>query len=145
MRGGPGDRGEGRDWAERKVSPLFTGWHRLWKMRGMVRKETEATIQPALARVWSELNNTHFWASLSAQWIRSHLPVEGTQVWSPVQEDPTCLGATKPVYLNYWAPGPQRLQPVPSLCSTTREAATARESLSKAMKTQCSQNSVHKS
>ena len=24
-------------------------------------------------------------------------------VWSPIQEDSTCRGATKPVFLNYWA------------------------------------------
>ena len=27
------------------------------------------------------------------QWIRIHLPVQGTQVQSLVQEDPTCSGA----------------------------------------------------
>ena len=29
--------------------------------------------------------------------------MRGTQVWSLVQEDPTCCGATKPVCRNYWA------------------------------------------
>ena len=29
--------------------------------------------------------------------------MQGTQVWSPVQEDSTCNGATKPVHHNYWA------------------------------------------
>ena len=29
--------------------------------------------------------------------------LQGTQVWSLVQEDPTCRGATKPVHRNYWA------------------------------------------
>ena len=31
--------------------------------------------------------------------------MQGTQVWSPVQEDATCLGATKPTHDNYgtWA------------------------------------------
>ena len=28
--------------------------------------------------------------------------MQETQVWSLVQEDPTCLGATKPVYYTYW-------------------------------------------
>ena len=29
--------------------------------------------------------------------------MQGTRAWSPVQEDPTCRGATKPVCHNYWA------------------------------------------
>ena len=37
------------------------------------------------------------------QWLRIHLPVHGTQVWALVREDPTCLGATKPMHHNYWA------------------------------------------
>ena len=42
-------------------------------------------------------------ASLVAQWLRICLPMQGTQVWSLVQEDATCRGATKPVRHNYWA------------------------------------------
>ena len=38
-----------------------------------------------------------------SQWQRIYLPTQGTQVWSLVQEDPTCHGATKPVSRNYWA------------------------------------------
>ena len=37
------------------------------------------------------------WTSLVVQWLRVHLPMQGTQVRSLVLEDPTCLGATKPV------------------------------------------------
>ena len=29
-------------------------------------------------------------ASLVAQWLRVHLPMQGTQVRAPVREDPTC-------------------------------------------------------
>ena len=43
------------------------------------------------------------WASLVAQWLRIHLPMQGTWVWALVWEDPTCHGATKPVCHNYWA------------------------------------------
>ena len=39
--------------------------------------------------------------SLVAQWLRIHLPMQGTRVRALVQEDPTCLGATKPVHHNY--------------------------------------------
>ena len=41
--------------------------------------------------------------SLVAQWIRIRLPMQGTQVRSLVQEDPTCRGATKPECHNFWA------------------------------------------
>ena len=43
------------------------------------------------------------WASLVAQWLRVHLPMRGTWVRSLVREDPTCLGAAKPVHHNYRA------------------------------------------
>ena len=43
------------------------------------------------------------WASLVAQWLRIHLPMQGTWVRALVREDPTCRGATKPVRHNYWA------------------------------------------
>ena len=41
--------------------------------------------------------------SLVAQWLRIHLPLQETRVWSLIQEDPTCHGATKPISHNYWA------------------------------------------
>ena len=40
-------------------------------------------------------------ASLVAQWLGVHLPMQGTRVRCLVQEDPTCCGATKPVRHNY--------------------------------------------
>ena len=43
------------------------------------------------------------WASLVAQWLTIHLPMQGTRVWALVREDPTCCGATKPMCHNYWA------------------------------------------
>ena len=39
--------------------------------------------------------------SLVVQWLRIHLPMQGTWVRALVQEDPTCRGATKPVCHNY--------------------------------------------
>ena len=42
--------------------------------------------------------------SLVAQWLRIHLPMQGTWVRSLVREDPTCRGETKPVRHNYWSP-----------------------------------------
>ena len=55
---------------------------------------------------WSSVSLEEDWSagtSLVAQWLRIHLPMQGTQVWSLVQEDPTCRGATKPMHHNYWA------------------------------------------
>ena len=42
-------------------------------------------------------------ASLVAQWLRIHLPMQETRVQALVREDPTCRRATKPVRHNYWA------------------------------------------
>ena len=50
-------------------------------------------------------------ASLVAQWLRIHLPLQGTWVRTLVREDPTCSRATKPVRHNYWARVPQLLKP----------------------------------
>ena len=41
--------------------------------------------------------------SLVVQWLRIHLPIQGTRVQALVWEDPTWRGATKPVHHNYWA------------------------------------------
>ena len=41
--------------------------------------------------------------SLMVQWLRIHLPMQGTQVWSLVWKDPTCRRETEPLYRNYWA------------------------------------------
>ena len=41
--------------------------------------------------------------ALVAQWLRIHLPMQGTRVRALVREDPTFCGATKPVHHNYWA------------------------------------------
>ena len=46
--------------------------------------------------------SSHFWASLVAQWLGIHLPMQGTRVRALAQEDPTCRRATKPVHHNYW-------------------------------------------
>ena len=74
------------------------------------------------------------WASLVVQWLRIRLPMQGTQVQSLVQEDPTCCEATKPMHHNYWACGlepashnywarePQPLSP----CAATTEAHVPR-------------------
>ena len=42
-------------------------------------------------------------ASLVAQQLGIHLPMQGTRVRALFRGDPTCHGATKPVSHNYWA------------------------------------------
>ena len=42
-----------------------------------------------------------------AQWLRLHLPIQGTRVGSLAWEDPTFHGATKPLSHNYWARVPR--------------------------------------
>ena len=85
--------------------------------------------------------------SLVVQWLRIHLPVQGTRVQSLIREDPTCCGATKPVCHNYracalepashnyWVRVPQLLKPVRSRacvlqllspCAATTEARVPR-------------------
>ena len=52
------------------------------------------------------LNHKQEWilgTSLVVQWLRIHLPMQGTQVRALVWEDPTCHGATKHMCHNYWA------------------------------------------
>ena len=64
---------------------------------------------------WSWFNtnliNILWETSLVAQWLRICLPMQGTQVWSLVREDPTCHGATNPVRHNYWTCVPHLLKP----------------------------------
>ena len=60
-------------------------------------------IQSLWRTVWRFLKKLKIWASLVAQWLRIHLPMQGTRVWALVWEDPTCHRATKPVYHDYWA------------------------------------------
>ena len=83
----------------------------------------------------STLNLKVRWGtSLVAQWLRIRLPMQGTQVQSLVQEDPTCCRATKllchnywacalePASHNYWAHAPQLLKPLrPRACAATTE------------------------
>ena len=40
-------------------------------------------------------------ASLVVQWLRIHLPMQGTRVRALVREDSTCRGATKPMHHSY--------------------------------------------
>ena len=62
------------------------------------------------------------WTPLVVQWIRICLPMQGTLVRSPVQEDSTCQGATEPVC----AHTPRACAPATN--KTTRSPCTAMKS-----------------
>ena len=49
-------------------------------------------------------------AFFMVQWLRIHLPMQGTWVWSLFQ-DSTCPGASKPVCHNYWVHFPRAHAP----------------------------------
>ena len=52
---------------------------------------------------FGKVKNNSDGASLVAQWLRIHLPMQGTRVRALVWEDPTCRGTAGPVSHNYWA------------------------------------------
>ena len=54
----------------------------------------------ALVFIWLKIYDRDF---PGLQWLGIHLPMQGTQIWSLVWEDPTCRRAAKPVHHNNWA------------------------------------------
>ena len=68
---------------------------------------------------WGSFSRIHcLGISLVVQGLRICLPMQGTRIWSLVQEDPTCRGTRKPVRHSYWSLRAW------SPCSATREATT---------------------
>ena len=69
------------------------------------REGTDATgsrdNHPRRSLPQSLVSNHSVRTSLVVQWLRIHLPTQGTQVRSLVREDPTCRGATKSMCHNY--------------------------------------------
>ena len=53
--------------------------------------------------VTNDIKNSVPGTSPVAQWLRIHLPMQGTRVRALVWENPTCRRATKPVRHSYWA------------------------------------------
>ena len=79
--------------ADHNAEPSAISWiGRKWSRRGGGERERERKKENEGVRT-----------SLVAQWLRIRLPMQGTRVWSLVQEVPTCHGGTKPVHHNYWA------------------------------------------
>ena len=92
-------------------------------------------------------SNEHYRASLMVQWLRICLAVQGTPVWSLIQEDPTCLrvinpGTTttcstlEPVSCNCWNPSVQRSHCNERLCTLRERVAPASLQIEKAHKQQ---------
>ena len=63
------------------------------------------------------------YTSLVVQWLRISLWVQATLVQTLVQEDPTCLGATKPVHHSYWARDLQEKPPQCEACPPQLESS----------------------
>ena len=70
--------------------PDFLAWINLW--------------------IWAELRGFQefLWGFPGGSVVKNHLPMQETQIWSPVWEDPTCQAATKLMHHNFWA---QALEP----------------------------------
>ena len=79
----------------------------LWAVKGQRHFDASTGMR-------KEIRNPHPGTSLVVQWSRICLPMQPTQVWSLVREDPTYPRATKPVHHSYSAHTPE------SLCSPTR-------------------------
>ena len=84
------NRGQGHTWS--------FGWENILRS-----PEGKQLSRESSALVGCLKDSTTWGTSLVAQWLRIHLPVQGTQVRALVQEDLTCCRATKPVRHNYWA------------------------------------------
>ena len=86
----------------------------LKKMKTLIRKGMCTTIfiaalfttaktekQPKRPSTDEWINKMWYRASLVAQWLRNHLPMQGPWVAALVREDPTRRGATKSMHHNY--------------------------------------------
>ena len=77
----------------------------------------------ALIYIQPEGESSREGLKLVVQWLRVGLAMQGTPVWSLVQEDPASLATTRPMChsygactpgpgsYSYWAPGPALLKP----------------------------------
>ena len=61
--------------------------------------------------IWGYCLLKLFKGSLVVWWLRIYLPMQWTQVWPLVQEDPICCRATKPESHSYWASAPRAHTP----------------------------------
>ena len=89
-------------WECKLIQPL---WRTVWRFLKTLK--IELPYDPAIPLLGITPRGNHnskrhmLGTSLVAQWLRIHLPMQGTRVRALVREDPTCRGATKPVLHNY--------------------------------------------
>ena len=125
----------------------YNSWHLNWhvEVTSPVGWEDETLSAPASCQFIHWKISTEG-TSLVVQWLRIHLPMQGTWVWSLVQEDATWHRATKPVCRKHWACALEstlRNKRCPGTTSREQPPLTAaRESPPKAMRTQSSQKKL---
>ena len=90
-----------------------------WEFRYVIDNYCCRTNYPQI----QQFKNTSS-TSLVVQWLRIHLPMQGTQIWSLVEEDSICHGAAKPAAATTEARGPY------SLCCNKRHHSEKRAHLS---------------
>ena len=86
----------------------------IYPEKTIIQKDTCSPVFIAalftIARTWKQpkcplreewIKQMWYRTSVVVQWLRIHLPMQGTWVQALVQEDPTCRGATKPMCHNY--------------------------------------------
>ena len=78
---------------------------------------------------WPVLKSYGVGTSLMVQWIRIHLPMQGTWVQSLVLEDSTCRGAPKPVSHDYWDSAETTEAREPRACALQQEKSWQWEAL----------------
>ena len=100
---------------------------------------TRATILWLIKLYWKVCFRT----SLVAQWLRIHLPVRGTRVWSLVWEDPTCHGAAKPTCHNCWACAPEPASHNCWACAPQLRKRMRLEPVLRNKRSHCNEKPVH--
>ena len=117
------DSGNGKgggDTKEIQSSPLALQWRPRWFLQCLPNLENQISKTEVFLFIWPHffpasiclsLKREHCWASLMVQWLGIHLPKQGTQAPSLVQEDSTCRGATKPMYCRYRSQVPRACAP----------------------------------
>ena len=83
-----------------EIMPFASTWMELEIIiLSEVKSGRERQIPYDITYVWNLKYGTG--ASLVVQWLRIHLPMQGTRVRAVVREDPICRRATKPGLHNY--------------------------------------------